>query len=173
MRIAAAGILNPASPQTGRAFSTFPTVISLPNGLILATYRVGSSKDCEDEAIEVRQSTDLGITWSAPLSPFPPFAVNGRRYSLRLVFLSLLAVGKLLGAAMAVDRTSHPGAPLFNETTQGCLPMRILISESVDLGATWEVWRAVETPEDIGPPSLTNPVLQLADGRLAIKSRIQ
>src|SRR5262249_16701863 len=57
---------------------------------------------------------------------------------------------------------------LFNEATQGCLPMRILLSRSADCGITWAGWSAIDTPEDIGPPSLTNPVIRLADGRLAM-----
>ena len=168
MKITGAGILNAASPLTIRAFSTFPAVINLSGGRILASYRVGSSKDCDDETIEVRESEDLGLTWSEPRSPFPPFSENENRYSLKLVYFTLLPEGRLLATAMAVDRTAYPSRPLFNEVTQGCLPMRILLSESTNGGRTWEPWRAIDTPTDIGPPSLTSPLLHLADGRLAI-----
>jgi hypothetical protein len=168
MRITTAGILNAAAPRTNRAFSTFPSAISLPDGRILATYRVGSAKDCDDETVELRESQDLGVTWSEARNPFPPFTESGLRYSLKLVYLTLLPGEKLLAAAMGVDRTSYPGKPLFNETTQGCLPMRILVSESADNGITWNAWRAVDIPQDIGPPSLTNPVLRFPDGRLAM-----
>ena len=43
-----------------------------------------------------------------------------------------------------------------------------MLAESADLGRSWSGWRAVETPEDIGPPSLTNPVLEFRSGRLAL-----
>jgi hypothetical protein len=168
MKVTAFGVLNEASPLTIRAFSTFPALISLPDGKILAAYRVGSSKDCADEIIEVRESEDLGLTWGAPRCPFPPFIENDHWYSLKLVYFSLLAEGRLLATAMAVDRAAYPGRPLFNEVTQGCLPMRILLSESMDDGRTWIPWRAIDTPAGLGPPSLTSPLLRLADGRLAI-----
>ncbi len=74
----------------------------------------------------------------------------------------------MLAAGMAVDRSAYPAKPLFNEATQGCLPMRILISQSCDKGATWQSWRVVDTPEEIGPPSLTNSLLLLPDGRIAM-----
>lgn len=168
MKITGRGILNQASPLTKRAFSTFPAVIDLPDGKILSSYRVGSSKDCDDETIEVRESHDLGLTWSEPRCPFPPYVENGYWYSLKLVYFTLLPTRRLLATAMAVNRASYPGRPLFNEVTQGCLPMRILLSESMDGGETWEPWRAIDTPADIGPPSLTSPLFRLIDGRLAI-----
>jgi hypothetical protein len=85
-----------------------------------------------------------------------------------LVYLTPLAPHRLLAAAMWVDRTSHPGKPLFNAETEGCLPMAILLSESEDAGVTWSAWRRVSMPEEIGPPSLTSPILRLADNSLAM-----
>ena len=167
MKIVRTATINEAEPGTRRAFSTFPALVRLSDGRLLATYRVGSSKDCDDETVELRESSDGGLSWSAPRNPFPDFTENGRRYSLKLVYLTLLPEGNLLAAAMAVDRTTHPGKPLFNEA-QGCLPMRILLAESQDNGTTWTEWRPVETPPEIGPPSLTNRILQLRDGRLVM-----
>jgi hypothetical protein len=69
---------------------------------------------------------------------------------------------------MWVDRTSYPGQPLFNAATEGCLPMAILLSQSTDGGTTWTAWRRVPMPEEIGPPSLTSPILRLGDGSLAM-----
>ena len=69
---------------------------------------------------------------------------------------------------MWVDRQTFPGQPLFNEETEGCLPMEILLADSRDLGRTWSDWRVVSVPADVGPPSLTNPVLVLPSGRLAL-----
>ncbi len=167
MRIAGTGVLNATSPRSHRAFNTFPSVVTLPDGKLLASYRVGTSKDCDDEQVELRESDSFGLTWSAPRSVFPSYTENGHTFSLKMVYFTLLRDGKILAAGMAVDRTAFPGKPLFNEN-QGCLPMRILISASSDGGVTWAPWRVVDTPEDIGPPSLTSPMLLLADGRLAM-----
>jgi hypothetical protein len=46
--------------------------------------------------------------------------------------------------------------------------MRIVLAESAHLGRSWSAWRVVDTPEDIGPPSLTNPILGFPAGRLAL-----
>jgi hypothetical protein len=46
--------------------------------------------------------------------------------------------------------------------------MAILLAESTDHGATWSAWRPVPMPEEVGPPSLTSPILRLADGTLAM-----
>jgi hypothetical protein len=167
LKIVANGIVNPSGPASSRLFSSFPSVTVLPDGRLLATYRVGSTKDSEDETVELRCSDDLGAHWSAPQSPFST-TVLGRRGSLKVIYPTLLSNGRLLGASLWVDRAAHPGRPLFNEATQGCLPMRIVLAESADLGRSWSAWRVVDTPEDIGPPSLTNPILDFPSGRLAL-----
>ena len=69
---------------------------------------------------------------------------------------------------MWVDRESYPGQGLFNVETEGCLAMAILLAESNDGGQTWSAWRKVPIPGEIGPPSLTNTVMKLADGSLAL-----
>ena len=167
MKIVAQGIVNPSGPARNRLSSNFPCVTVLPDGRLLATCRVGSTKDSGDETVEVRYSDDLGAHWSEPQSPFAT-TVLGTRGSLKVVYPTLLSKGRLLGAALWVDRAAHPGQPLFNEATQGCLPMTIVLTESADLGRSWSDWRVVETPEDIGPPSLTNPILKFPSGRLAL-----
>ena len=45
-------------------------------------------------------------------------------------------------------------------------PMRVLLSDSFDQGKTWSSLRSVEIPDEIGPPSLTNPIMKLPDGKL-------
>src|SRR4029078_6098803 len=99
-----------------------------------------------------RYSDDLAAHWSEPRSPFAT-TLLARRGFLKVVYPKLLGNGPLLGAGLWVDRAAHPGQSLFNEATQGCLPMKIVLTESADLGRSWSAWRIVETPEDLGPPS--------------------
>ena len=152
---------------TSRAIRTFGAAVALPSGSVLATCRVGSTKDSDDEHIEIFRSRDGGQSWSAAEN----FAVahpNGRPGSPKLCYLTALPEGRLLAACMWIDRAAHPGKPLFNAETEGCLPMDILLSESSDEGWTWGPWRHVSMPADIGPASLTNPILHLANGALAM-----
>lgn len=168
MQVVASGTLSRAEPGTDRANLTFPTVTCLADGTLLATLRAGDTKDSARERIEVYRSRDGGTTWAGPEHPFVAPLVDGKAGTLKLCYVTELAPGRLLAAAMWVDRTSYPGQPLFNAETEGCLPMAILLANSADNGATWSPWRHVPMPDEIGPPSLTSPILKLADGRLAM-----
>lgn len=168
MRIVASGILSRAEPGTSRANLTFGSVTALADGTLLATLRAGDQKDSARERIEFYRSSDTAATWDGPVYPFVPPDVAGQGGTLKLCYLTELAPGRLIAAAMWVNRTSFPGRPLFNPDTEGCLPMAILLADSHDNGATWTAWRQAPMPQDIGPPSLTSPLLKLADGRLAM-----
>jgi hypothetical protein len=168
MQILARGFLSRAAPGTDRAALTFPTAVALAGGELLATLRAGSNKDSADERIELWRSADGGRSWRGP-APLPePPAIDGARGSLKLCYLTEAAPGALIAAAMWVDRSTHPGRPLFNPATEGCLPMAILLSASADNGARWSPWRRVPLPAGLGPPSLTSSLLQLAGGLLAM-----
>lgn len=167
MKIVERGVLNCGEPGTGRAVSTFPSVTVLTDGTLLASYRVGSTKDSDDEITELRRSDDGGRTWQDPVTPFDT-VVDGKRGSLKVAYITPLDGEHLIVAAMWVDREAYPGKGLFNDQTEGCLPMTILLADSHDLGRTWTPWRVLPMPEDVGPPSLTSPLLRFPSGRLAI-----
>lgn len=168
MELLASGLLSKAEPGTARACLTFGTMTNLSNGTLLATCRAGNDKDSDLERIEFFRSTDQGSNWSEPWAPFDEANVEGRFGTLKLCYLTEIEPGHILAAAMWVDRIAHPGKSLFNAQTEGCLPMAIILADSVDQGESWSSWRKVEMPDDLGPPSLTNPILKLANGTLAM-----
>jgi hypothetical protein len=168
MEIVASGTLSRAEPGTRRAALTFPCVIALASGVMLATFCAGSSKDSDDQVVELHRSDDGAGEWNFMRRLAFDGEINGARGTLKVCYLTELAAGRLLAAAMWIDRTTYPGQPLFNPGTEGCLPMSILLAESADDGATWTPWRLVTMPEEIGPASLTSPILQLVDGTLAL-----
>jgi len=168
MQMITNGTLAQGERGTSRAILTFGQVIALQRGGLLASYRAGSTKDSDDETIEFARSDDGGYTWNAPWRPFGATAFNGKLGTLKICYLTELAPSRLLAAAMWIDRTTYPGQPLFNAETEGCLPMEILLAESSDEGQSWSEWRHVPMPPEIGPASLTNPILKLADGALAM-----
>lgn len=99
-------------------------------------------------------------------APLQAPTINGTGGTIRCAYCTPLGEGRLIVAAMWVDRTTYPGKPLFNEDTEGCLPMKLLVAESDDHRHTWSPFREMPVPEDVGPPSLTNPIMKLNSGRL-------
>jgi hypothetical protein len=168
VHIVESGFVSRGVPGTARAVLGFPGLTQLDDGSILATCRAGTTKDSDDETVEVHRSFDGGRTWTGPAPRFGALRIGGRLGSLKVCYVTQLAPRRLLGAALWVDRESYPGKPLFNAETEGCLPMAVLLAESPDSGRSWSGWRRVDMPPEIGPPSLTNPVLRLGDGRLAL-----
>ncbi len=168
MRIVDAGVITRRAPGAARAVYTFPALLVGRDGSLLLTCRRGSDKDCADEWVELYRSLDGGRRWTRVDADFSRARVGGADSSLRLVYLTELDEGQLLAAAMWIDRETHPGAPLFNPRTEGCLPMGIFLADSFDSGCNWSDWRPVELPADIGPPSLTNPLIRLPDGALLL-----
>lgn len=168
MHIVDTGTLAQGDAGTARACITFGTITPLQDGTLLATGRAGDDKDSDREQIEMYRSSDGGHSWGKPTTPFSKAIVDGKFGTLKLCYLTQLSPGHILAAAMWVDRTTYPGMPLFNADTEGCLPMAILLAESHDSATSWSPWRKVSMPDDIGPPSLTNPILSLADGSLAM-----
>lgn len=168
MRTTAYGILSPSQPGTSRANLTFPTLTALSDGTLLATWRAGSTKDSADEVVEFARSLDGGHSWSEPWIPFESPTLKGKNGTLKIGYLTELKPGHLIVASMWIDRTTYPGAALFNEETEGCVPMSILLADSYDDGKSWSPWRLVSMPDEIGPASLTSPILKLADGSLAL-----
>jgi hypothetical protein len=160
MKVVERGVICRGEAGGGRAVATFPSVTVLPDGCVLAVYRVGATKDSAGSVTEMRRSTDCGRTWSAPWVPFPS--------NLQVAYVTLLDKDNLIASALWVDRDAFPGKPLFHPETEGCLPMKILVARSADQGRTWEPWREVPVTEDIGPPSLTNPVIRLRSARLIV-----
>ncbi len=168
MEIIDTGVLVRAESGSARANLTFPSLTVQSDGSILAICRAGSTKDSADETVELYRSIDSGATWTGPDTPFGQPVVEGIQGSIRVCYITEVEPGRLLAAGLWVDQQSHPGEPLFNAETEGCLPMAILFFESLDLGTTWSDHWVMRMPDDIGPPSLTNPVLKLCDGSLAV-----
>lgn len=167
MRIVERGVIHNGELGTNAAIATFPSVTVLADGALVAVYRVGPSKDSAGSVTLLRRSVDGGRTWGDAWRPFDD-VVGGIKGSLQVVYVTSLGRGRLIAAACWVNREAFPGQPLFNPESEGCLPMDALVADSNDQGRSWKQWRRIPLPADVGPPSLTNPVLRLPSGRLAI-----
>lgn len=168
MKILARGRLARGEAGSDRAALTFPAITSLSSGGLIATLRAGRTKDDDGERIEIYRAGPDGADWTGPHPMLCAPQLDGQRGSLKLCYLTETAPGQLMAAAMWINRSAHPGAPLFNEASDGCLPMAILLAQSRDDGKSWTPWQRVPLPETLGPPSLTAPILRLPDGQLVL-----
>jgi hypothetical protein len=168
LRVADRGHVAAGRAGSARAVISFPTLARLQDGVLVGTIRVGSSKDGDDEEVLLVRSEDDGRTWSPPERSLPGWEVSGVRGTGKVVYLTPMGDGRVIAAALWVDREAYPGSPLFDPDTEGCLPMAILLSESVDGCRTWTPWRIVDLPDELGPPSLTSPLLRFHDGSLGL-----
>ena len=166
MQIEATGILGHSKKNSDRACYTFSSFISLSNGSLLAAARRGNNKDSDLEGIDFFSSIDEGENWSKSWSPFEDVYIDNIKGSLKLCYFTEISPSHLLASFLWIDRISYPGKELFNAKTEGCLPMKVLLSDSNDQGKTWSNLRPVNMPKEIGPPSLTNPIMKLPDGKL-------
>ena len=96
MRVTSRSIVCQSEIGTARANLTFPCLASLSDGRLLATYRAGSTKDGEDETIEIVSSNDSGATWSAPRSPFDSPTVDGKHGTVKICYVTELEPEHLL-----------------------------------------------------------------------------
>ena len=166
MKIESSGILCSSKINSNKACYTFSSFVSLSNGSILATVRGGKNKDSELEGVEFFRSDDEGENWSEPLEPFNNVEVDNLKGSLKLCYLTEISDSHIIASFLWIDRSTIPGKELFNAETEGCLPMKILLADSYDKGSTWSKLRKVNLPNEIGPPSLTNPIMKLPNGKL-------
>lgn len=158
------------TPGTTTSNCCFPSLVRLPNGEYLVSWRVGSQKDSADGRIMLSRSMDAGRTWSNPtgLSLGPYASQPGEPHYAPL---TVLADGRILATIMWVDR-SNPTLPFFHPKTEGLLPTRVLFCESSDAGGTWTNFREMDSTPYNSPIPITGPVLVLGNGELACQFEV-
>jgi hypothetical protein len=156
---------------TGRAggpFSsaTFPIPCVTRSGRWLCAFRGAPAKGATaGQHVLLTWSDDCGKTWKEPFAPFAPPAIDGRPGLFRFAGLTRLHGGRVLAALNWVDN-SDPDAPYFNESTEGLLDTRVLLSESRDDGVTWSKPVLVDTAPFNVPTPLTGPVVRFDNDEL-------
>jgi hypothetical protein len=140
--------------------ATFPTVIRLPSGALLAAFMVGEAFESADGHTELARSIDEGQTWEQlgplPVGPTPhPVSESGR--------LSLAADGTVLCYGPRFDR-SDPERSIGNAATNGLIDCEAVLYRSRDEGRSWSSPAVLPIPLP-GPYEIASPIVVLSDGR--------
>lgn len=165
--IESSGVVFEGAPGSDRQSATFPLPCVTPGGRWLCAFRAAPSKGRNaGQRTLLTWSDDQGRSWAKPIEPFEPLSINSRPGRMRIAGLTALEGGRLLAAINWVD-CPEPDMPYFNETTEGLLDTRVLLSISDDHGQSWSPPRLMDTSPFEVPTPLTGPVLRFPDGALA------
>ena len=167
--VQATGILyrNP-KPHVRSVHAYFPSVVTMPNGEMLATIVLGKAFESADLHTHVCRSTDSGETWELEGELCPR---TTDRLTSDASRLTALPDGELVAFMARHDRSDYPDEGLTNPDTLGFVPTELLLLRSRDLGHTWS------GPEPITPPlagpsfELCCPITVLSDGRWVLPTQ--
>ena len=164
MRIIASGLIYDAAlAPADRLNNAFTGVTALADGIVLVTFRHGSSRSSADGVTVIYASSDAGETWELRHDGADDRDWDGAPGEVRGLSIRQEPDGSLLATGLWVDH-SGPPRPFSNPDTTGLLPMRIFHARSRDGGATWENRRAVDTTPHVGASPCSMPVLDLPGG---------
>lgn len=155
------------------------SICRLDDGTILASWRIGSSKDSCDGTIMMSSSSDFGRTWTKPWQPFSnphpdhpeSYVFNGKPGDLHFAPLTSMGGNRVLTGLMWLDR-ADPSRPMFNPATEGMIPVHTLIAASEDGGLTWSEPRLFDASPHDGLGAIAAPMFRLPSGLLACQYEI-
>lgn len=151
-----------AGTKTGNA--CFGGIAQMPDGTLLVTWRVGSSKTSLDGQTLIAESRDDGKTWSAPRPLLTPPVLDGKPGEIKYTPLTVLGPDHLLLNSTWLD-ASDPKRPFVDPVTQHHVPTRVFLAESRDRGRTWGDWREFEPSPYDKLPLVCGPMKVMHDGR--------
>lgn len=143
----------------------YPSIRPLGTGELLCVLRTGGAMYSPDGMIEIFRSTDGGTTWLRQ-GPLREREQDPLHYNYLEATITELADGSLVMRMMRVDH-SNPDHLVFNDSTQGLLPLETCFFTSTDLGETWSDpvvadlrshFRSEIVPAPLGP------LVELEDG---------
>lgn len=127
-------------PQLHSRQSTFPSLLQLPNGDILASHCIGEAFESVDGKTHLSISRDGGRSFDL-LGPMFTERESLADYS-ESCKLTLLPDQRLCALGYAYNR-EDPSLPLGNPRTGGLLEDVVFLSYSQDWGRSWTAWQTV------------------------------
>jgi hypothetical protein len=141
--------------------ATFPSLVLLPSGELLAAFGVGSGFESADNHTEYARSGDGGRTWRHAGTLFADRLPHPTSSNVRI---SRAPDGELLAFGARWDR-SRADEGLTNEATLGFVETELLLLRSADDGQSWQGPFPI-VPPLVGPSfEICSPIIHLRDGR--------
>lgn len=150
---------NPAPLLVSRQ-ATFPGIVQLPDGELVALFCIGQAFDAADVRTYVSRSSDEGKTWSEPVRVCPAEQVPEESESMKPL---LLRDGTLLATGYVFVRPT-PLKPIVDPDTFELLKLRNKVTRSTDGGRTWSEAEYFEV--EGAQLELSGPAIELASGRI-------
>ncbi len=165
MEILASGsIFDSASAQVDEQSNAFTSLLRLRDGGYLCAFRTAAGRDIAGGRLRIMHSHD-GLRWTTRHGGLV-LSVDGVEGDVYAGYFTEVAPGQLIGGFLWVDR-SDPDLPFVNPDTAGILATRTILAKTSDGGSTWFDQRVVDLSPESGC-SITGPIFQLSDGRLAL-----
>jgi sialidase-1 len=144
--------------------ASFPSLVLLPGGELLAAFGVGSGFESADHHTVQSRSFDGGRTWQ---HEGPLFSVQTSRPTSSHLRISRMPDGELLAFGARWDR-SREDEGLTNPATLGFVETELILLRSADGGRNWSGPTTITAPL-IGPSfEICSPILALRDERWLI-----
>ncbi len=165
MEVLASGIIfDSASAQVDEQSNAFTSLLRLRDGGYLCAFRTAAGRDIAGGRLRIMHSQD-GQQWSTRHAGLT-LSVDGVEGDVYAGYFTEIAPGQLTGGFLWVDR-SDPDLPFVNPDTAGILPTRTIVAKSSDGGSNWFDQQVVDLSPESGC-SITGPIFQLSDGKLAL-----
>lgn len=158
-------VFDAAQAVASERCSAFTSLLRQADGSLLCSFKTGPRKLSPDDRLILMKSTDDGRTWARQYDGFDT-THDGTPGSLMAGHLCERVPGQLMISMAWVDRTD-PTRPLSNPETSGVLPMRYLLAESTDGGASWAPPRRVSLAPHPGA-NPTDRIVRLTNGQLLL-----
>jgi hypothetical protein len=137
-----------------------PTLLSLGDGKLLASFDIGQAAESLDYRTWLSRSSDDGRTWTPPVRLIEATFSRPASHTFRLTRLrdgSLIAFG-------ARFHRDDPNEGLINRTNMGFVPMDLLLLRSPNGGETWSDPQPIHSPI-VGPGfEVCHSIVELSDG---------